>query len=56
MVETREVVNALDGGKLPTGVADELIGEYGASAMDDLRTPVPRGAERQFEWLEMIRF
>lgn len=32
---------------LPAAGTDELMGERGTSAMDDLSTPVPTCAERQ---------
>lgn len=31
---------------LPVGGADELMGEFGTSAMDGLKTSVPRCAEK----------
>lgn len=41
---------------LPAGGTDELTGERGTSATDDLRTPVPRWAERQLGRLGTIHF
>lgn len=41
---------------LPAGVTDELMGERGTSATDDLMTPVPRWAKRPLGRLGMIHF
>lgn len=41
---------------LPAGVTDELMGERGTSATDDLRTPVPRWAKRPLGRFGMIHF